>query len=188
MGILERPAELGSRNGDRSTPSYRRVSPGGLELWGAVPGSVGDLRRATSGEGETEPKQIGEGTRNSTLRRAPLGTWRYFHVTPLIFGDKRKEGKQEEQKPAQEVNEQERARAFKTCEEDILVVDEAPVEGEAEGNRQAQLVPRKKKTEGYQCDEQGHVAHRDRQLHCLYVFHNEPIYPKTSASNVGRFN
>jgi hypothetical protein len=28
-------------------------------------GSVGDLCRATSGEGETEPKQIGEGTRAS---------------------------------------------------------------------------------------------------------------------------
>ncbi len=29
-------------------------------------GSVGDLCRATSGERETEPKQIGEGTHDST--------------------------------------------------------------------------------------------------------------------------
>jgi hypothetical protein len=34
--------------------------------FGAVPGSVGDLRRATSGEGETEPKQIGEGAQDGT--------------------------------------------------------------------------------------------------------------------------
>jgi hypothetical protein len=83
-------------------------------------------------------------------------------VSLSIFGNKREQGKQDEKKSAQEVNEQERTRAFKTCEEDILVVDEAPVKGEAKGNRQAQLVPREKKTEGYQRDEQGHVGHRDR--------------------------
>jgi len=33
---------------------------------GAVLGSFGDLCRATSGEGETEPKQIGEGTQDGT--------------------------------------------------------------------------------------------------------------------------
>jgi hypothetical protein len=31
-------------------------------------GSVGDLRRATSGEGETEPKQIVDGTQVETER------------------------------------------------------------------------------------------------------------------------
>ncbi len=40
--------------------------PWEAELVGAVLGSVGDLCRATSGEGETEPKQIGEGTQDST--------------------------------------------------------------------------------------------------------------------------
>ena len=39
-----------------------------LELLGAVLGSLGDLCRATSGERETEPKQIGEGTPDSTKR------------------------------------------------------------------------------------------------------------------------
>ncbi len=42
------------------------VSILGLKWFGAVQGSLGDLRRATSGEGETEPKQIGEGTLDST--------------------------------------------------------------------------------------------------------------------------
>ncbi len=37
-------------------------------LFGAVLGSLGDLCRATSGEGETEPKQIGEGTQDGTKR------------------------------------------------------------------------------------------------------------------------
>ena len=38
-------------------------------MFGPVLGSVGDLRRATLwGEGETEPKQIGEGTQDSTER------------------------------------------------------------------------------------------------------------------------
>jgi len=88
-------------------------------------------------------------------------------LTPLVFRDEREQGKQDEEKPAQEVNEQERARAFETREEDVFVVDEAPVEGEAEGNRQAQLVPRKKETEGQQRDEQRHVGDRDRQLHLV---------------------
>jgi hypothetical protein len=34
--------------------------------FGAGQGCVGDLCRATSGEGETEPKQIGKGTKDST--------------------------------------------------------------------------------------------------------------------------
>ena len=51
------------------TWKYRYVSLAELELFGAVRGSVGDLRRATSGEGETEPKQIGEGTPDSTERQ-----------------------------------------------------------------------------------------------------------------------
>ena len=37
-----------------------------LELLGAVWGSLGDLCRATTGVRETEPKQIGEGTPDST--------------------------------------------------------------------------------------------------------------------------
>ena len=48
--------------------------PGGLKLLGAVLGSVGDLCRATPGEGETEPKQIGDGTQDSTERRDGPGT------------------------------------------------------------------------------------------------------------------
>jgi len=48
------------------------------ECFGAVLGSVGDLRRATSGEGETEPKQIGDGTQHSTERHSSPGGWRYY--------------------------------------------------------------------------------------------------------------
>ena len=43
--------------------------------FGAVLGSVGDLRRATSGERETEPKQIGDGTRDRPQHQeGSLGT------------------------------------------------------------------------------------------------------------------
>jgi hypothetical protein len=45
-----------------------------LKLLGAVVGCHGDLCRATSGEGETEPKQIGEGTHNSTEPQASAET------------------------------------------------------------------------------------------------------------------
>ena len=99
--------------------------------------------------------------RHSDAGRVQRRRWAFLDGL-LVFGNEREKGKQDEEESAQEVNEQERARAFKTCEEDILVVDEAPVKGEAEGNRQAQLVPRKEETEGYQRDEQGHVGHRDR--------------------------
>ena len=49
-----------------STGKYRYVFLEKLELFGAVQGSVGDLCRATSGGRETEPKQIGDGTLDST--------------------------------------------------------------------------------------------------------------------------
>jgi len=84
-----------------------------------------------------------------------------------ILGDEREQSKQEEEKPAEEVHEQERARAFKAREEDILVVDEPPVEGEAKGDRKAQLVPRKEETERHEGNEQGHVDNGDRKLHFL---------------------
>jgi hypothetical protein len=44
--------------------------PAELQLFGADQGSLGDLCRATSGEGETEPKQIGEGSLVSTEPQA----------------------------------------------------------------------------------------------------------------------
>jgi len=44
--------------------------PEGLSSIRRVLGSVGDLCRATSGERETEPKQIGDGTQDTTERVA----------------------------------------------------------------------------------------------------------------------
>ncbi len=44
-----------------------------LKRLGPILGSLGDLRRATSGEGETEPKQIGEGTQDRTGGERPPG-------------------------------------------------------------------------------------------------------------------
>jgi hypothetical protein len=64
--------------GDRAlaglTWKYRYVSFLKLESFGAVRGSLGDLRRATSGEGEMEPKQIGEGAPDSTELRTSRET------------------------------------------------------------------------------------------------------------------
>ena len=50
------------------SPCCRRVLPFGTAL-----GSLGDLCPATSGEGETEPKQLGEGTQGSTEQSALPG-------------------------------------------------------------------------------------------------------------------
>ncbi len=52
-----------------TTDEDRYVIPAWLERFGTVIGCLGDLCRATSGEGETEPKQIGEGTDDSTERQ-----------------------------------------------------------------------------------------------------------------------
>jgi len=60
--------------GCRPYGKRRYVSLAELALVGAAPGSLGDLCRATSGEGETEPKQIGEGARGSTQPRDPTET------------------------------------------------------------------------------------------------------------------
>ncbi len=49
----------------------------------AVPGSLGDLRRATLGEGETEPTKIGEGTQDSSEWHLFAGTEPHLHITPL---------------------------------------------------------------------------------------------------------
>ncbi len=52
--------------------NYRYAFISALQSYGDLPGPVGDVRRATSGEGETEPKHIGEGTREITAQRAPV--------------------------------------------------------------------------------------------------------------------
>ncbi len=46
-----------------------RVGQDKNSAFGAILGSLGDLRRATSGERETEPKQIGEGIQDGTIAR-----------------------------------------------------------------------------------------------------------------------
>ena len=52
--------------------------------FGAVLGSVGDLRRATSGGRATEPKQIGDGTQDGTEPLTLyLETWRPLPIAQL---------------------------------------------------------------------------------------------------------
>ena len=50
-------------------------------MLGAAQGSLGDLCRATPGEGETELKQIGEGTPGSTESHDPP-KHSELHMTP----------------------------------------------------------------------------------------------------------